>query len=256
MKQGISQPVLLSIILCLAFFIPAIIFVGNFVDFAGETSVIENCRLSIIANSEIRGALLPWESAERERAPINCKMRPASTITLSNAGRGTSEVQQYTLIRLLADELKTTHYKHAGSVPHLLPFGESRFPRNYCFLDRHIVFEEALARRIPTITFLHQTLADMTFDTDENYLYYLYGVETPEALDERLIELMGLESHSQRDAILDRVSMHSIDTSQEYILLQFGRKVGTGDEAHYTSFPLLVSAAELGSIGCNEYFGR
>jgi len=161
--------------------------------FGGETAK-EKCRLSVLANSEVRFRDVSFSGAifgtgeNDEKIAIDCPAEPPMEITYSDIRKkttsGSAGAIKYALMGVLANELKECHEMYAGDVEGIVPFGEEK--KTYCGICRkEVFFDDKIQKEVNTTNNFYTYLMNTKMPkTDEYFSEFLYDFK--KTSDERV----------------------------------------------------------------------
>jgi hypothetical protein len=194
-KKSMEKVQLVVLLFILASIIILSGFALKFNLFASEEATITKCRLSMIANSKIRGDIIT--SSAKEKIPVNCPMRPDLIIKKSDIDANSPAAMKYNIMRIIADEQVITHFKTAADL-NISPLSEN--DGIYCVVDRKISFDKAIKQ-------------DSDLDKINNYFSYLMNTKKPKSAQYYSEYLYDFRKETADDVSLAQLAQTVIDAS-------------------------------------------
>jgi hypothetical protein len=153
-KRGvIERQALLVLILIVIVFVVLLFFAQEFSTWVDTLGVTNKCRVTMSANAFVRfregktlDELMGGQDMHKERIPVECprlqdlEIKHSAVKSLS----GSKEAMKFNIMKMIAEEMRTCHYRYLGDMPNVLPFGakEGRF----CGICREFYFDDAIKK--------------------------------------------------------------------------------------------------------------
>jgi len=146
-KRGFTeQDIFIAVVVAVVVLVIVASFSGTFASWFGGKTLEESCRLSVLANAKVRYSDYLIFGKEKERVSINCPSKEDLEVTYKDAKEktltGSTGAIGYSVMKLMAEELRECHYKYAGDIDGLVPFANEE--NNYCGICRKISFDEKI----------------------------------------------------------------------------------------------------------------
>lgn len=220
-KRGFTeQDIFIAVVVAVVVLVIVANFSGVFAGWFGGKTLEESCRLSVLANAKVRYSDYLLFGKAKERIAINCPSKEDLEITYSDAKEktltGSTGAIEYSIMRLMAEELKECHYKYAGDIDGLIPFANEE--NNYCGICRKISFDEKIQETdfnsgagTGKLNNFYTYLVNAQMDrSTQYYSEYLYDYKK---IDEGGVEEFGSIFESSDVYDLD------VDTTKEYYVM-------------------------------------
>ncbi len=145
-KKGYTeQDIFIGIALSIVIMLVLAVFAGKFAGWFGSKTNDEKCRLSIMANSQVRSReLLGRLGSADEKIAVSCPSKELLEIDKKSmsamTATGSTGAIKYAIMETMAEEMRNCHYRYAGDIDDLNPFTADE--GTFCGICREVTFND------------------------------------------------------------------------------------------------------------------